>query len=77
MIELFTRESHNVMLQALINNSCVWAVGERLADDDGIFIYGYLQDTPKTSLVAELVQELELLGYEITKKDNSTLSTGE
>ncbi|GAB2553344.1 hypothetical protein [Rufibacter soli] len=59
MVNLFggkNGEQENALMTALINA----AEGED-------HIYQYLDETPKTSLIVELVQELHRLGFHITK----------
>lgn len=58
---------YNILLQTLheaaYNNSPI-----SYKDDPTDAIYTFLEDCPKTSLVVELVNELDKLGYEIVKK---------
>lgn len=49
---------YNVLMQTLKN----------CAKDREQDIYDFLDSTPKTSLVVELVDEINNLGFEITKK---------
>ena len=61
---MFTDEERNALMSALIDASTA-SMG---VDEDGnTDVYGYLEDTPKTSLISELVEHLNRLGYRITK----------
>jgi hypothetical protein len=51
-------EQYNALMTAL----------ENCAKYDDRDIYEYLDKTPKTSLIVELVQELDSLGFQIIKK---------
>ncbi len=59
-------EQENALMTALINA----ADGEHsLCDEEAV--YAYLETTPKTSFVVELIQELNKLGYKITNDLNT------
>lgn len=60
---LYTDRERNALMTALQNAAKVDAVGAPYPADD--MIYCYLENTPKTSLVSELVDELHRLGYRI------------
>lgn len=57
-IRLYSDEQMNALMTAL--NMC--------AKDFDQTIYNYLEQVPKTSLVTELVDALNELGYRIVKK---------
>lgn len=56
MIKLFSDDKYNVVAQALLNLSGAKKWSD---DEDSELIYGYLAETGKTSLVVELVNEIE------------------
>lgn len=41
----------------------------KAAEEDGKHFYAYIEETPQTSLMVEVVQHLNWLGYQITKKN--------
>jgi hypothetical protein len=56
-------------------NAALWNALHCLADEQGYptpyfntKVYNYLEDTPRTSLVVELVDKLNEMGYQIVKK---------
>jgi len=51
-------EGYNAMMTSL----------QECAKDDGRSIYDFLEHTPKTSLVVELVDKLRELGFDIVRK---------
>lgn len=63
LLKAFTTPEHNALLTALYNAA--------EAKDDGdagnATVYDYLENTPKASLVVELVAELKRLGFSIVE----------
>jgi len=65
---LFADEQENVLMQALINAAKAYGINPQTDRPvSAEQIYAYLDGTPKTSLIVELVDELEELGYRIEK----------
>ena len=50
--KMFNKDKYNVMYQSIIN----------------LGAYDWLENTPKTTLTCELVDEIERLGYKIVEK---------
>lgn len=50
---------------------------EQCAENDGKSIYGWLDKIPKTSMVVELNDALERLGYKIIKNSSSEREANE
>lgn len=61
LVDLFVGEPENALMTALYN-----AAEAQYPMENGK-LYKFLEETPKTSLVAEIVQELTRLGYAIKK----------
>lgn len=59
--QMFDDEQMNALTDALLNIS-----GAKDFNDNET-IYNYLEDTPKASLMVELVQSLNSIGYKIVK----------
>jgi len=53
-------EERNALMQSLFNAS-----GDETGNNNDV--YEFLEKTPKTSLISELVDELHKLGYKIVK----------
>lgn len=60
---MFSDEQHNAMYTALHN------AADATFEESGK-LYDYIESTPRTSLVCELLMELEDLGYEVRKKND-------
>lgn len=56
MIKLFSDDKYDTFAQALMNVSGAKTWGDR---EDSELIYKFLEETPKASLVVELVDEIE------------------
>lgn len=63
LCELYTDHERNALMTALQNAAKAYNEGEDTIPAD--VIYDYVENTPKTSLVSELVDELHRLGYRI------------
>lgn len=61
--DMFEGEQENALMSALMEAS-----GANFLDRDNELIYKFLEDTPKTSLIVDLVQNLNNLGYKIVSK---------
>ncbi len=58
-----------VLMNAIISCSIDWSSNvDRVFPDDEA-VYEYLDETPKTSLVVEIVEKLNEFGFEIKKKE--------
>lgn len=63
LVGLFADQERNVLMTALHRAAMDEAIGE--SD-----IYTYLEETPKTSLISELVDEIHKLGFSIQPNKN-------
>lgn len=62
---LFTEEHLNVLMTALYRAAYVTEKDDN--EEVNTKVYGFLQETPKTSLIAHLGEEIRGLGYKIVK----------
>jgi len=60
--KMFGTEEHNAVYTALHN-----AAGATYEESG--YLYDYMESTPRTSFVCELLMELEEMGYEVRKKN--------
>lgn len=74
MIKLFSDDKYNVAAQALLNLSGATTWSD---DEANELIYRYLAEVPKTSLVVELVNEIERVKtyYKIKTYENNPRTT--
>jgi len=63
LVQLFRDVERNALMTALHNAADVDAAHAPYPEDD--LIYLYMEQTPKTSFVSELVDELHRLGFHI------------
>ncbi len=59
--ELFGDKQHNILYTAIHN------AADASFEESGK-LYDYIESTPRTSLVCEIINELDEMGYEIKKR---------
>ena len=65
----FSDEQMNILYSTIMECGKDLAASEkRKLDDAGYYMYDFLRETPRSSLVAEIVNKLNEEGYEIKKK---------
>ena len=69
LTELFSTEHHNVVMTALACCADDFDQERKHMKLPEGGIYGFLESTPKTSLVAELKDKIYELGYKIVKQE--------
>lgn len=73
-VQLFGDVERNALMTALRNAADVDAAHAPYPEDD--LIYLYMEQTPKTSFVSELVDELHRLGFHIELKPKVSHEAG-
>ena len=66
LVDLYSCEECNALMTAIRLAARDW-YSEEAMPQIGDAVYEYLETSPKTSLVAELVQKIHELGYTIKK----------
>ena len=69
LVGLFADEERNALMTALRNAALTDTAGCPYSEGDRIYLY--VENTPKTSLVSELVDELHRIGYCIKPNTDS------
>lgn len=62
LVDIFADRERNALMTAI--NNAARSAGY-VHSNGAVLVYGYLEETPKTSLASELVDELHRLGYKI------------